>query len=137
MILSRKRIPYELKKKKMTKGSFRLLKRAVPLAQVGELQFRTAVSDIKMSRAELQGKAARIGELELQNRRLRSCAGSTVTLAEKFREHGDIFMMRYWVTQKLPQLYTANHATFPIQIRKITVHICGNIWVTQYDRFSL
>ena len=25
--------------------------------------------------------------------------------------------------------YTANHATFPIQIRKITVQICGN---TQY-----
>ena len=25
----------------------------------------------------------------------------------------------YWVTQKLPQIYTSNHATFPIQIRKI------------------
>ena len=33
---------------------------------------------------------------------------------------------------KLPQIYTANHATFPIQIRKITVQICGNFWVTQY-----
>ena len=36
------------------------------------------------------------------------------------------------MTQKLPQIYTANHATFPIQIRKITVQICGNFWVTQY-----
>ena len=38
----------------------------------------------------------------------------------------------YWVTQQLPQIYTANHATFPIQICKITVQICGNFWVTQY-----
>ena len=38
----------------------------------------------------------------------------------------------YWVTQKLPQIYTANRATFPIRIRKITVQICGNFWVTQY-----
>ena len=38
----------------------------------------------------------------------------------------------HWVTQKLPQIYTANHATFPIRIRKITVQICGNFWVTQY-----
>ena len=37
---------------------------------------------------------------------------------------------KYWVTQKLPQIYTANHETFPIQIRKITVQICGNFWVT-------
>ena len=37
----------------------------------------------------------------------------------------------YLVTQKLPQIYTANHATFQIQIRKITVHIGGNFWVTQ------
>ena len=36
-----------------------------------------------------------------------------------------------WVTQKLPQIYTSNHATFPIQIRKITVKIFGNFWVTQ------
>ena len=36
----------------------------------------------------------------------------------------------YWVIQKLPQIYTANPATFPIQIRKITVHICGYFWVT-------
>ena len=36
------------------------------------------------------------------------------------------------MTQKLPPIYTANHATFPIQIRKITVQICGNFWVTQY-----
>ena len=38
----------------------------------------------------------------------------------------------YWVTQKLPQMYNANHATFPIQISKITVQICGNFWVAQY-----
>ena len=37
----------------------------------------------------------------------------------------------YWVTQKLPKIYTANHATFPIRIRKITVQICGNFWVPQ------
>ena len=36
------------------------------------------------------------------------------------------------MTQKLPHICTANHATFPIQIRKITVQICGNFWVTQY-----
>ena len=33
--------------------------------------------------------------------------------------------------QKLSQVYTANHATFPTQIRKITVQICGNFWATQ------
>ena len=38
----------------------------------------------------------------------------------------------YWVTQKLPQIHTANHPTFPIRIRKITVQICGNFWVTRY-----
>ena len=38
---------------------------------------------------------------------------------------------KYWETQKLPQIYTANHATFPIRIRKITVPICSNFWVTQ------
>ena len=43
-----------------------------------------------------------------------------------------LWLYPYWVTQKLPQIYTANHATFPIQIRKITVQICGNFWVTQY-----
>ena len=37
----------------------------------------------------------------------------------------------YWVTKKLPQICTANHATFPIQIRIITVRICGNFWVNQ------
>ena len=30
---------------------------------------------------------------------------------------------------------TATHAIFPIRIRKITVQICGNFWVTQYPRF--
>ena len=38
----------------------------------------------------------------------------------------------YWVTQKLPQVYNSNHATLQIQIRKITVQICGNFWTTQY-----
>ena len=40
----------------------------------------------------------------------------------------------YWVTQKSPQIYIANHATFPIRIRKFTVQICGNFWVTQYGK---
>ena len=40
----------------------------------------------------------------------------------------------YWVTQRLQQIYTANHATFPIRIRKITVQICDNFWVTQNNR---
>ena len=43
----------------------------------------------------------------------------------------------YCVTQKLPQIYTENHATFPVQIRKITVQICGNFWVTQYILFHI
>ena len=43
----------------------------------------------------------------------------------------------HWVTQKLPQIYTANHATFPIRIRKITVQICGNFWVTQCKQLAL
>ena len=43
----------------------------------------------------------------------------------------------YWVTQKLPEIYTANHATFPIWIRNITVQICGNFWVTQYVSASI
>ena len=41
----------------------------------------------------------------------------------------------YWVTQKLPQIYTANHTTFPLHIRKVTVHICGNFWVIQYQAY--
>ena len=47
------------------------------------------------------------------------------------------YQQHYWVTQKLPQIYTANHATFQIQIRKITAQICGNIWVTQYIAFYI
>ena len=43
-------------------------------------------------------------------------------------------LIYYWVTQKLLQIYTANHLTFPIQIRKITVQICGNFWVTLQRR---
>ena len=30
-------------------------------------------------------------------------------------------------------IFTANHTTFHIQICKITVQICGNFWVTQYN----
>ena len=40
--------------------------------------------------------------------------------------------MMYWVTFKLPQIFTGNHATFQKQICKITVQIFGNFWVTQY-----
>ena len=40
---------------------------------------------------------------------------------------------KYWVTQKLPQIYSVNHATVPIKIRKIIVQICGNFLVTQYN----
>ena len=32
---------------------------------------------------------------------------------------------------ELPQIHTANHATFPRQIRKITIQICGNFWGAQ------
>ena len=44
--------------------------------------------------------------------------------------------VKYWVTRKLPQINAANHATFPKQTRKITVQICGNFWVTQYNMFK-
>ena len=37
------------------------------------------------------------------------------------------------MVHKLPQIYTANHVTSPIQKRKITVQICDNFWVTQYS----
>ena len=40
-------------------------------------------------------------------------------------------LLNYWVIQKLPQIYAANQATYPIQIRKITIQICGNFWVSQ------
>ena len=37
------------------------------------------------------------------------------------------------VTTGWPRSYrkSGNHATFPLRIRKITVQICGNFWVTQ------
>ena len=38
----------------------------------------------------------------------------------------------YRAFHKLPQIYTANHATFPIQMYEIAVWICGNFWGTQY-----
>ena len=44
---------------------------------------------------------------------------------------GDL-IRTYWVVQKLPHIYTANHATFPIQKRTLTVQICGNFWGMQY-----
>ena len=34
------------------------------------------------------------------------------------------------MAQKFPQIYSANHATFPIRIRTLTVQIFGNFWVT-------
>ena len=49
----------------------------------------------------------------------------------KYVLHIRLAYLGYWVTQKLPQIYTANHATFPIRISKITVQIFGNFWVTQ------
>ena len=53
---------------------------------------------------------------------------------EKRKGTGDSVGLVLWVTQKLPQIYTANHATFPIRIRKMTVQICGNFWVTRNSR---
>ena len=38
----------------------------------------------------------------------------------------------YRAFHKLPQIYTANQATFPIQMYAFTVKICGNFWGTQY-----
>ena len=55
----------------------------------------------------------------------------------RFSSFEHIDSRSYWVTQKLPQIYTANHATFPIRIRKITVQICGNFQVTQYNTFCI
>mgnify|MGYP001267233599 CR=1 FL=1 len=61
-----------------------------------------------------------------------SCQGevSAVPLSSQ-SSHQPALGQTYWVIQKLPQIYTENYATFPIQIRKITVQICGNFWVTQ------
>ena len=53
-----------------------------------------------------------------------------------FIPHKVIQYSLYWVTQKLPQIYNANYATFPIQIRKYTVQICYNFWVTQYNSYK-
>ena len=39
---------------------------------------------------------------------------------------GTDFVFTYRAFHKLPQIYTANHATFPIQMYAITVWICGN-----------
>ena len=37
-----------------------------------------------------------------------------------------------YVFHILPQTYTANHATFPVQMNAITVKICGNFLDTKY-----
>ena len=70
----------------------------------------------------------------------RNLRSNTEGRAQGFREGGQPHMgivflapssQNYWVTQKLPQMYAANHATFPIQIRKSKEQISGNLWVTQ------
>ena len=68
---------------------------------------------------ERERKGERVRETESRRQRERE--------RERERE-----IVSYWVTQKLPQIYTANHATFPIRIRKITLQISGNFWVSQY-----
>ena len=60
-------------------------------------------------------------------------SGSPKAISPPPNPHTNSLPYTYWVTQKLPQMYTANHATFPIQLRKITVQICGNFCVTQYE----
>ena len=37
-------------------------------------------------------------------------------------------IMHYWVNQKLPRIYTANHATFPIRIRKLQYNFAVTSW---------
>ena len=59
-------------------------------------------------------------------------ARKKIAITDKILKLTCIRRMIYWVTQKLQQIYTAKHATFPIRIWKITVQICGHIWVTQY-----
>ena len=39
---------------------------------------------------------------------------------------------RYSAVHIFAQIYTENPATFPTQIDKNTVQICGNFWATQY-----
>ena len=34
-------------------------------------------------------------------------------------------------------MYTTNHASFPIQIHKITAQICGDFWGTQHITFEI
>ena len=57
---------------------------------------------------------------------------STMVYVWDWRDTSIFSTYWYWVTHKLPQLYTANHATFQIRLRKITVQICGNLLVIQY-----
>ena len=52
-------------------------------------------------------------------------------MLKNYNDQNMDFLCNYWVTQKLPHIYAANHATFLIQIRNITVQNCGKFWVTQ------
>ena len=51
---------------------------------------------------------------------------SGIRLLPRIRVGIHLMLGSYWVTQKLPQICSANHAIFPIRKRKITVQICGN-----------
>ena len=41
-----------------------------------------------------------------------------------------VLNIEYWASHILAQIYTENHATFPMQIDEMTVQICGNFWGT-------
>ena len=55
--------------------------------------------------------------------RFKSSKGSSLNSTVCPRSSGPLHIVTYQVTQKLPQICTANYATFPIQIRKMTVQI--------------
>ena len=71
-----------------------------------------------------------LGDLTFVNGDLKIVSKKTPVFLHACATISEVHLI-YWVTQKLPQIYTANHATFPIRMRKITVQICGNFWVTQ------
>ena len=48
------------------------------------------------------------------------------------RQYVEWYNIIYWAFHILPQIYTENHATVPIQIDEVTVQVCGNFWGTQY-----
>ena len=56
---------------------------------------------------------------------------TTTALARAYLSH-ILYYRKYYVFHILPQIYTENHATFPIQMYAILVYICGNFWCTQY-----